>query len=369
MCKNVDKRVRETLYSGYIGQGSRVKIFESMLSKELSARNVLALNSCTSALHLALYLVTHDEKGIPLFDDGHVLLSPFSCFATTSSVIASPLKPRWVDVDSWCNIDLQDLESKLNADTKAIVIVHFAGKTVDTGRLKQILDVHEKKYKFRPYVIEDCAQAFGSLLKTGISPAANAGELRSICCYSFQAVKFLTTVDGGAIVCPDDNMHDRAKKLRWYGLDRDVPLEKQNIQEAGFKYHMNDFNATVGIANFNFIKNSGLLEKQRERCRKFDAIFNNELNEYCGLQLPVFVADRDAFISHLGLYNIESSPAHYRCDRHDCVSDYFDSNLPGVDTVEKHMTLIPAGWWVDEKDWEYIWSRVSNTTNWAEEGF
>lgn len=353
MSPKVDEALAETLHSGYIGQGDKVREFEFELANHFGMPYILAVNSCTSAIQLALHLVKTQE-GEP------VLLPPLSCFATTSAVIANGMVPRWVDIDpATCNMDLNDLRQKLTPETKIILLVHYAGLTPNYNELDYILDEFQRKHDFRPYVIEDCAQSLGSRYE-----GRNIGFYDSIVCLSFQSVKLLTTGDGGAISLPYRELYERAKLLRWYGLNREENIRFQNIQESGFKYHMNDITATIGLCNLWHISNNHLIYEQTSRHDHIAYALGQswEFGHVCCGQYPVVVPDRHAFERNLANEGIECFPAHYRCDTHDCVKA-FRTHLPGMDQVERQMTMVPCGWWVSYDDLNRIIDR------WKKNGF
>jgi dTDP-4-amino-4,6-dideoxy-D-glucose/dTDP-4-amino-2,4-dideoxy-beta-L-xylose transaminase len=135
---------------------------------------------------------------------------------------------------------------KISPATRAIMVVHFAGYPLDLARLSGILDEAEAAYGFRPVVIEDCAHAWGATYQ-GV-PLGNHGN---ISVFSFQAIKHLTCVDGGLLVLPDDELNRRARLLRWFGIDRDTDRLRKapDVEEWGYKFHMNDVNAAIGLAN------------------------------------------------------------------------------------------------------------------------
>ncbi len=382
MAPQVVEGLKETLYSGYIGQDKEVELFEDLLSTTFLWSNVLTVNSCTSALQLAFHLIKpRVKRSSSLRGFTEVLLPPLSCFASVSSVLQAGLQPRWVDIDpTTLNMDLDDLERKLQPSTLAVLVVHFAGMPVDLARLTYILDEHEAQNGCRPYVIEDCAQALGSQYGGHYI----GSPFNHIFCFGFGAIKFLTTGDGGAIVLPDKELYRRAKLLRWYGLSRDdVDIQEQNIQEAGFKYHMNDIAATIGLENLIYIKNGNMLDKQRHRylqcVKELDDVSGVQVCYHlrtCGIphpcsnQFPLMVDDRRGFEARMNRLKIECSPAHYRCDVHECVKE-FRTELPGMDEVEEKMTLIPIGWWLSEDQFQYVIESVRNETriDWAKEGF
>lgn len=361
MSPQVNEELEKVLHSGFIGQGVKVREFEELLNKTFGWENTLAVNSGTSALQLALHLVKS-------YDGESVLLPPLSCFASTSAVIANNMVPRWVDIDpKTLLMNLTHLESKLDKDTRVILIVHFAGRTPDYNRLNSILDKHQLKFGFRPIVIEDCAQSLGSV--TNIHEfGGSVGLSGNICCFSFQAVKTLTTGDGGAIVLPNKELYERAKKLRWYGYDRDLSIKNQSISESGFKYHMNDINATIGICNLKYLKDKDIFGQQMENYGLLLDEFN--INDYgvpCNGQFPVIIRKSlfDKLTEKMSQNGIECSPAHFRCDKHYCVKKY-RAALPGMDYVESRMTMLPCGWWVNDIELERIISIVKsiNKVSW-----
>ncbi len=307
---------------------------------------------------MAIHLIK-PETGKFSYDD-EIIVTPLTCFATVSAILANNIKIKWADVDpETCNIDLLDVERKLGPDTKGIVVVHWGGNPVDPIKLKAIQNRYMNTYNKDLPIIEDCAHCWNAKYNDEI-----VGNSGNFCCFSFQAIKFLTTGDGGLLIVPNPNLYRRAKNLRWFGLDRDAGANFrciQNIEESGFKYHMNDIAATIGIANLKYV--NGLVEKHRSNA----SYFNEHLSNISGLNLqPNFytvnpsywlftinVENRPAFIKHLESHGIASSPVHARCDEHSCVNK-FKSFLPGMDYLQSRHVSIPCGWWVTEDDREYI---------------
>ncbi len=217
----------ETLNSGYIGQGPAVEKFEHLLRDRFGYDYLVTVNSATSAEHLALHMLrTPSESNSrqdrlngatekwPGCEPGdEVLTTPLTCTATNWPILANGLRIKWVDVDpETLNIDLDDLERKLTPKTKAIMFVHWGGYPVDLDRVKQICRRAKELFGFTPRVIEDCAHAFGSTYQD--KPIGTHGNM---CTFSFQAIKHITTGDGGLLMLPDSQLLARAQLLRWYG--------------------------------------------------------------------------------------------------------------------------------------------------------
>lgn len=352
--------VEKVLLSGYIGQGQKVDEFEHALATRVRNANVVTVNSATSGLHLALHLLT----GGAADDGGEVLTTPMTCTATNWPILANGLRIRWVDVDpATLNVDLDDLARKISPATRAIVLVHWAGYPVDLERLRKVLDRAEQTCGVRPMVIEDCAHAWGATYR-GL-PLGNHGN---IAVFSFQAIKHLTCGDGGLLVLPDDELRRRARLLRWYGIDRDSNARfmfKNDIVEYGFKFHMNDINASIGLANLEHVDE--IVRQHRQNAAYFDA----ELSDVPGLELterspdrePSFwiytvkVDDRDGFMRKMDEAGVMVSQVHERNDVYTCVQEYA-AVLPGLDSICDRIVSIPVGWWLSDDDRAHIVSTI-----------
>ena len=255
--------VSEVLNSGYIGQGPKVEELEQSLKSKFGHDHLTTLNSGTSALHLALHLLkkpatnTKSAHGVVMWDShwpglepgDEVLCTALTCTASNWPVLANGLKIKWVDVDpKTLNMDLDDLARKITAKTKVIIAVHWGGYPIDLDRLAEIQSNAMSTYGFRPAVIEDCAHSFGSKYK-----GSYLGTRGNFAMYSLQAIKHVTSIDGGILLSPHSKLNDRAKLIRWYGIDREGNRKdfrcEADIEEWGYKFHMNDVCATVGIEN------------------------------------------------------------------------------------------------------------------------
>ena len=275
MSKDVIAPLNNILLSGYITQGKEVEKYETELKKFLGTEHLLTVNSGTAGLTLATRLLKKKDETFdwPGFDEENdIVLTPaLTCFATTCAILANNIKIRWLDVGlETPNISLEDVKRKLNEYTKIIYLVHWGGIPVDLDELDKICEEHKLKFGFKPMVVEDCAHAFGAEFNG--KKLSNHGN---ICVYSTQAIKHLTTGDGGIITLPNKSLYDRCKLLRWFGIDRDKRNYKgkdfrleRDISEYGYKFHMNDLNATIGLYNLPYIPK--LLEKMRKNGRYFD---------------------------------------------------------------------------------------------------
>jgi len=374
MSPEVGSKVAKVLSSGYIGQGPKVEEFEDSLREFIGTDRVVTLNSGTSGLHLALHLLKNPrgsvavdgysaiDFGWPGLQEGdEVLTTALTCTATNFPILAHGLKIKWVDIDSTTlNIDLDDLSRKISPKTKVIMLVHWGGYPNDLDKIKEIQNKCLKLYGFKPAVIEDGAHSFGSKYK-----GKYLGNHGNMVMYSFQAIKHITSVDGGALVLPHQDLYNRAKLIRWYGIDREGNRKdfrcEADIVEWGYKFHMNDICATIGIENLKHVHE--IVGKHQSNARYYDTHLSNvnglklldrhEGHESAFWIYSMLVDDRDGFYRHMKECNIIVSQVHERNDKHTCVRE-FKSSLPTLDRTIGKVVSIPVGWWVSDEEREYI---------------
>lgn len=376
MSADVKKPVNDVLMSGYITQGKQVEKYENELKKFLGTDYLLTVNSGTAGLTLATRLLKNKDETFdwPGFDEKtDIVLTPaLTCFATTCSILANNVKIRWLDVsvDS-PNICLEDVKRKLNKHTKIIYLVHWGGMPVDLNKLNKICEEHKSKYGFKPMVVEDCAHAFGAEFNN--KKLSNHGN---ICVYSTQAIKHLTTGDGGIITLPNESLYNRCKLLRWFGIDRDKRNYKgkdfrleHDIAEYGYKFHMNDINATIGLYNLPYIPT--LLKKLRDNGKYFDEHLKNingiELmkrnpksnSAFWLYTIRVLNGKKQEFMDKMKEFGVMTSQVHNRNDINSSVKE-FKEELPNLDILEKELVCIPVGWWLKKNDLEFIVSKIKD---------
>ncbi|MBF6329804.1 DegT/DnrJ/EryC1/StrS family aminotransferase [Nocardia transvalensis] len=352
------RRVADVLHSGRLEHGPVVDEFERELARRVGNPYAVAVDSNTSGIHLGLRLATTVTGGDEP-RDGEVLSTPLTFEATNWPILACGLRIRWVDIDpATLTIDLDDLASKITPATRAISLVHWMGYPVDEDRLRQVLDAAEAQHGVRPIVVEDCAHAWGSTYRG--RPLGNQGN---ISVFSFQAIKHLTSGSGGLVVLPDAQSHERAKRLRWFGIDRaaDRVHADYDVPEWGYRFQMNEVSGAIGLANLEAV------DARVERHRKNAAFYDRELANVPGLEhteraadressfwmYPLKVDDRPEFMRKLEAADIMSTVLSRRNDLHSCVERYAEP-LPGLDSVADRIVHIPVGWWVSDEDREHI---------------
>lgn len=345
MAADAMEKIQPTLHSGMITEGPRVKEFEKALTDYLGVE-VLTMNSCTSAIELALHLC-----GVGPGDQ--VVSTPMTCAATVVSVARRGAQLVWADVAPDTGlVTPESVAARITSRTKAILVVDWGGRPVDCAAIRWCCPR-------RVPIIQDAAHSFGAMW--GNTPAHSDERAGEWVAWSFQAIKHLTTADGAALKTPMIQ-RDRARRLRWFGIDREVKAKfrfLQDIPEAGFKYHMNDLTASLGLANLP------------EAIKAVEAHRNNALwlgsalRDCQTVKLPPFSAGSSwwfyslrtpkplEFVEFAEARGVGSGPVHGRCD-HYTGFDRGHHPLPGVDAYYSEHVAIPCGWWLSEKDLEQI---------------
>ncbi len=348
--KSALSSIEKLLASTFLSEGKLVKSFESELTKKLHLTHPVALNSGTSALHLALVLSN--------IGPGDEVIMPAQTFVATGLVaLQQRAKVVFADIDySTGNISLSSIKDKVTERTKAIILVHWGGYPCD---LDEINDFAKSK---NIVVVEDAAHALGATYK-----GKAIGSISDYTCFSFQAIKHLTTGDGGAICSIDPLKHEASIIKRWFGIDRPnsqlshLGERIYDIEEVGFKYHLNDYGAALGIANL-----SGFKERLNARF-KIANFYTNSLKTFPGIQLFNYKLDRqsaywlygfhvekrDDFITALKDKGIVASVVHMGID-HNSVFGGFDMSLTNQRKFDESQIHIPIHDEVSFEKAEYI---------------
>lgn len=333
---NVDQPLLDTLHSGYITQGPKVEEFEGRVAEFLSTKNVISVNSGTSALVLALRLA-----GVGAGDE--VITTPMTCSATNLPILQAGAIPVFADVDPISGmISPASVKKLVNAKTKAIMCVDWGGLQPNLAALKLIAD-HDKIK-----LIQDAAHAFGATYN-----GQKVGTIADFTCFSLQAIKHISTGDGGILTTLDPKDVERGKRLRWFGINREGSSGdtriNEDITEWGYKFHMNDIAATIGIAQMDHIEkvlfqhrlNAAYYDKEICDCvvKPIDQFGGGAYWLYT-LLLPAKI--RDKFKKAMELEGIQVSQVHRRNDEYTVFKKYATGKLPGLDNFASKMVCIPV---------------------------
>lgn len=342
--KDAIEAVVEVLRGKTISQGPKVDEFEKDFCKRFKQKNAISMNSGTAAIETALELI-----GIEKNDE--VISTPLTCSATNIPLLRAGAKIIWADIleDTLC-IDPVDVQRKLSPRTKAVMQVHLGGAIADVGRVAW---EDQGVPKLIP-VISDACQALGVF----------NGDFT---CCSFQAIKQITTVDGGMLVCENEEHARRAKLIRWFGIDRNVKMPNTSqsyknrkmtydIEIAGTKRHMNDVAAAMGIVGLqHFSQNQWIRQEQYNH-------YIGRLENTPGLKIvksrvhqlfTVLVDRRDDFVKKLFESDIDSHVVHLRNDAYQIFGGR-RADLPVMNYIEDRYLSLPIGPHVSMDEIDYI---------------
>jgi len=306
--------VGEVLRSGWLGLGPKTAEFEKAFSAYTGALYTVAVNSCTAALDMACKLLE--------IKNGDEVIVPCMTFVSTAHAVAYNLGyPIFCDVDRRTrNICLEDLQRKLTKRTKAIMVVHYGGRPADMDAIREVAG--------NIPIIEDAAHAAGASYK-----GRTVGSLSEMACFSFHAVKNLAMGDGGALTLADQELMERAKRLRWLGIDKGTWDRTEadrsywweySVDEVGLKCHLNDIAAAIGLVQL------GKLDEMNGRRREIKDAYNHGLADLPQVSLPP--DDDDIYRSSWHFYSIE-------CEDRDDLSVYLQEKdiATGVHYKPIHM--------------------------------
>ena len=328
--------VQQVLGSRWIGQGPRVAEFERRFAALVAPdQAALAVGSGTDALHLAYLLAG-------LVPGDEVIAPVFTCTATNIPFLYMGVKPVFADVQPrTLNMDPAHVRSLITPRTKAIVCVHYGGLPCDLDELHAIAREHGLVF------IEDAAHALGAAYK-----GRPVGGLSDFTMFSFQAIKLMTTGDGGMLMLRDPGLVEKAKRLRWFGIDRSAKqlgVWENDITEVGYKYQMTDLSAALGLAALDeyastLAKRQSLLDGY---VRGFAGVPGIELigaghtdRTHAAWLCTVLVEDRVGLMRKLREHRIESGQVHYRNDRYKIFGGR-QEGFTNMDALEDRYLVLP----------------------------
>jgi dTDP-4-amino-4,6-dideoxygalactose transaminase len=300
--------VVETLRSGWLTTGPKVRKFEADFARYVGCSHAVAVNSGTAALHLAL-----DAIGI---GQGHEVIVPTMTFTATAEVVLYfKARPVLVDCEpGTLNLNSNEIEQAITSKTKAIVPVHMAGQPCDMNKILQIA----KEYNLK--VIEDAAHALPARYQ-----GRTVGCIGDITCFSFYATKTITTGEGGMATTENAEWAERMRVMSLHGISHDAwnRYTKEGswyyeVISPGFKYNLTDLAAAIGVEQLK--KCDQFYESRRRIARSYDEAFA-DLPE---IQIPIS-ASNDQHAWHL--YIIQLQLERLKIDRAQFIKALSDHNI------------------------------------------
>lgn len=336
--------LEKVLYSGMIAEGDDVYNFESEFARTFRLPLSLGTSSGTAALHIALQLA----KVVP---GDEVITTSMTAEPTNTVILQCGATPIFADIDSQTgNLDPESVESLITPLTKAILTVHYAGYPANLKALRSIADQHGVP------LIEDCAHALGAAYgEDGIGTIGDYGI------FSLQAIKHITTVDGGMLTMRNSSEAESARKIRWFGMAKGVSRTEVDIVNLGYKYNMNNVAAVIGLAQLETVKSR--ISRHIDNGRFFD----REISSIPGLKITridpgcqpsywlytVLSDDSEAVERCLAGIGVSASKLH-RPNHYHSIFASMHRPMPGLDAYYRRLTHIPCGWWVSDEDRERI---------------
>ncbi len=334
--KNYLKVLKKVFSGRWVGQGPLVdkleKIFSTKFANNMSS---VAVGSGTDALHLA-YILSGIKKG------DEIICPVFTCTATNIPLLYIGAKIKFADVNpDTLNISIESVKNLITKKTKAIVFVNYAGLPCELNELNKIA----KKNKL--ILIQDAAQSLGATYKK-----KSITSYADYTIFSFQAIKHVTSGDGGMLVLKNKNLAKKALRIRWFGIDRPKKQGgtwENNIKEVGYKYQMTDIGASILLESIKEFKkitahrkkifNTYLKNLSKNKKIK---IVNSKGNFVHAHWIFTIILDRKDFLQKkLRLKSIETNQVHFRNDKYSIFNKFVKNRkFKNMDKVEnKYLTL------------------------------
>jgi dTDP-4-amino-4,6-dideoxygalactose transaminase len=351
--------VVDSLRSGWVTTGPKVKRFEAELAQYIDANHAIAVNSCTAGLHIAL-------TALGIGPEDEVIVPTFTFCSTANVVVHLGARPVLVDAGEDFNIDPTRIENAITSRTKAIMPVHYSGQACDLEAVYRIASTHGLA------VVEDAAHAIGATYrgkKIGSShlfmSLSNGEPVRSAAVFSFYATKNMTTGEGGMISTSDDALAERMRLLTLHGMSRDAWKRYTSagswyyeVVEPGYKANMTDIQAALGIHQLRRLE--GFIETRQQYARMYDEAFTS-LDEILTpithedrshiyhlypilLDLERLTIDRARFIEEMRKRNIGTSVHFIPVHLHPFYRDRFrypEGNFPRAEDLYQRLVSLP----------------------------
>ena len=355
--------IGKVMETGWLGLGSVVFDFENLIKDYLGVKNVIAVNTGTSAIHIAL-----DAFGITAGDE--VVVPSMTFAATIQAILATGAVPVFCEVNpDTLNVDVSDIQKLITSKTKAIVPVHYCGKACDMDELLAIAKPKGIK------VIEDAAHAFGSSYK-----GKKIGSFGDAACFSFDPIKNITCGEGGAVTLNDDEIAEKIRRKRILGIDKDTWHRYRNertwfyeVTDTGFRYHMSNMNAAMGIEQFK------KMDKFIARKREITMLYDKEFAGLAGIKIlrPEYQEtaqfcyilrvenDRDKMMTFLKSKGVGSGVHYIPNHTQPIFKKYADRALPITDKVAEQIITLPLYYDMTNADMELVINSVKEFANGA----
>ena len=351
--------LKQVIDSGWWGLGPKTKEFEETFAKYIGCNYGIGLNSATAALNLAFKAIGVEDK--------EVITTSMTFVSTNHAILYNNGIPIFCDVEKdTLNIDANKIEELITPKTKAIIVVHYGGRACDMDKVMDIA----KKYNLK--VVEDCAHACGGEYK-----GRKLGSIGDFGSFSFQAVKNLSTGDGGMLTTNNKVAYDFLMKYRWVGITKDTFSRDKgkyswfyDVVNLGHKFHMNDITAAIGLAQFEKLE---WMNKQREKWTNY---YNEKLNGIGDIEIPtkkeymkpayhnyvIKTERRDELQEFLKAKEISTGVHYYPNHLYDMYKPYY-RKLPITESIWKKLMTLPLFPGMTKKEADFIIESIKEFFN------
>lgn len=342
MPQGIESELINILNSGQLAYGKYGREFEEKVGGVLGNNLTLTASSFNQALLMSL-------STLDLKPGDEIIASPVSCLASNQPFAIKSLSIKWIDVDpSTSTMDVSKLRGMITSKTKAIFNNIFCGFAGDLD------EVYKIGKEFGIPVVDDCIEGFGTQYKGKYT--GNTGA--DITVFSFQTVRLPNTVDGGALTFKDENLYQKAKLIRDYGIDRTHFRLKNgeinpdcDIKLEGYGATMSEINSYIGVQQMNDL--NGLFSIQKENAQKWNLFFKDfndakplSIEKDCQPNYWVYgvLADNKLdFIQKMKDQGFYATGVHINNNIYSVFGNKVD--LPGVNEFMKKYVALPSGWW------------------------
>ena len=347
--------IKKVFAGRWIGQGPLVDKLEKIFSRRF-ANNMasIAVGSGTDALHLS-YILANLKKG------DEVICPVFTCTATNIPLLYFDAKIKFADIDpATFNIDIVSVKKLITKKTKAIIFVNYGGLPCNISELVKLA----KKNKIT--LIQDAAQSLDAKYKN--KPITTYADFTI---FSFQAIKHISSGDGGMLVIKNSKLIKKAKRIRWFGIDR---LAKQggtwenDIKEIGYKYQMTDIGAALlleSIKEFRKIKihRKKIFEiylKELSKNRNINIVNDENIKGHAHWLFTILLNKKDYLQKKLRQKGIETNQVNFRNDRYSIFKKFTkNKKFENMDAVEDKYLVLPIHTKMKINDAKYIADQIN----------
>lgn len=349
--------IKKVFASGWLGMGSVVFDFETALKKYLGVKHLIAVNTGTSALHIAL-------DALHLKENDEVIVPSLTFAASIQAIIACRLRPVFCEINpDTLNIDIADVKKRITPRTKVIMPVHYGGLSCD---MDELMDISGGRIR----IVEDAAHAFGSKYKGKLT-----GSIGDVTCFSFDPIKNITCGEGGAVVVREDELAQEIMRKRILGIDKDTWHRYRNqrswfyeVVTAGQRYHMSNINAAIGLIQLKKIEI--FLEKKRKIVKSYDQNFRNitgiellhrnyEETAPFNYIIKIKSGRRDELLDYLNKNGVGAG-VHYIPNHIQPLFKDYSTSLPVTDAVWKEIISLPLYFDMTEQDISLVATQVKS---------